>query len=425
MFPVTLVDGGLILSVGEPALVGDTVVLSVPLLLAESGEWSQLVTLPLAAVDWPITMRHADAVRAARYAERAGGDDYARLTADVARALQLLVATDDVAVRSRNAIDTRRKVFDWSVAHHGYRHEELQEMVAMLDARLARLAPGQVGPVRVTMLPLPPPPAPSIDLEDPVAVATQAITAARLTLVPAERTGMLQGVLGLIETEAEALPRDWRSDTTRELRAWVETEARLDRAYGEMIAMLLARAHLAAREADVAEVTAVAEDLATGDDELGAHRPGMVAAVGATIERMREEAEALDRERRAWASRSPHHEALGERLARTLVKANEHRPLLEGIGSRTVGALDAAVLERRFKTLLGTLETPRPPAGFEGVHSLLRRALQLAAGAARLRRETDDPAKAGDAASAASGALMLLDETEASLGRLLSYPELP
>tara|TARA_B100000686_G_scaffold233869_1_gene241596 strand:+ start:311 stop:466 length:156 start_codon:yes stop_codon:yes gene_type:complete len=51
--------------------------------------------------------------------------------------------------------------------------------------------------------------------------------------------------------------------------------------------------------------------------------------------------------------------------------------------------------------------------------------LQLAAGAARLRRQSEDPARARDAASAAFGALMLLDETEAKLGRLLSYPELP
>ncbi len=337
----------------------------------------------------------------------------------------MLVATENHAARSSIAIKTRRQVFDWSLAHYGYRYDELQEIVAMFDARLAHLAPDQVGPVRVTLLPSPPPSSPSIDLDSPIAIATQAMTAARLTSVPAERTGLLQGVLGLIATEADRLPGDWRRDMTRQVTAWLQLEDQLDRAYGEMVVMLLARAHLATREADVAEVVAVAIDLATGDDELGTRRPGMVSAAAVTIEQMREEAMALDHARRAWATRSSRHEAVGEWFGRTLLKANEYRSLVEGIGSQTVSAFDAAVLERRFRTLLDTLETPRSPAGFEGVHSLLRRALQLAAGAARLRRQSEDPARARDAASAASGALMLLDETEAKLGRLLSYPELP
>ena len=201
-------------SAWETRLGSAMLVLSVPLVFDETGGWSQLVTIPLAAVDWTLTARHAEAVRAERYAEIFGAGDYARLTAEVARALQVLVATENQAARSSIAIKTRRQVFDWSLAHYGYRYDELQEIVAMFDARLARLAPDQVGPVRVTLLPSPPPSSPSIDLDNPIAIATQAMTAARFTSVPAERTGLLQGVLGLIATEADRLPGDWRRDTT-------------------------------------------------------------------------------------------------------------------------------------------------------------------------------------------------------------------
>ena len=425
VFPVTLADGGLVLSLGDPARVGDTLVLSVPLVVDGAGGWSQLVTIPLAMVDWPLTQRHAEAVRAARYAATLGPEEYSRLTAEVAHALQTLVAAEDQTAASRIAIDARRRVFDWSVAHHGYRQHELQEIVAMLDARLARLEPGQAGPVRVTLLPSPPPPAPNIDLGDPVAMATQALAAARLTPVPTERVGLLQGVLGLIVARADDLPGGWKRETEDQVTAWLQSETELDRAYGEMIAMLLARAHLAARDADPATVAEVATDLEAGNADLGTRRPGMVAAAAATIEQIREDAVALAEERREWAARTPHHEAAGERLAQTLDRVGEHRAALEGIKAQTVGGFDAGVLEGRLQTVLGTLDTPRPPAGFEGVHSLLRRALQLAAGAARLRRESETTDAIRDAASAAAGALMLLDQTEANLGRLLSYPQLP
>ena len=78
-----------------------------------------------------------------------------------------------------------------------------------------------------------------------------------------------------------------------------------------------------------------------------------------------------------------------------------------------------------IEKLAATIE---PPDELRAAHALLVSAVQLAANAARIRREATlagDMARAWDASSAAAGALMLGARARSDIQALLRPPQLP
>jgi len=421
---IVLRDGAVLPTVGDHARVGDTVVFSLPLVVDEAGGWSQLVTLPSEVVDWPRTLRHAASVRAARYAETRGPADFTLLAVEVADALRAIAGTDDPAAQRRLALEARRRVLDWSAGHHVFRQEDLQEFVGVFDGVIWRLAPDQAGPIRGTVLPEPPPP-PEPLVTGPVDQVRWAMTAARLTRVPAERMTLLQAAVGLLERYRDGLPGRWRRKTLETAQLELRVETQLDRAYAALTGPLLARAYLAGQQTDVAAVSAVLDELDAGDTRLGGARPRVVAAARAALVRIRRDAEARGRAPGDGGAVTAADRPIAEHLAQILRQADEHRRVLEAIRRGARDGFDAVLLERRLETLLLSLQRMRPPAGLEGVHSLLRRGIQLAAGAASLGRDGAGPTAPGGGGPAAAGALMLLGRVDDELDTLLGPVERP
>jgi len=109
----------------------------------------------------------------------------------------------------------------------------------------------------------------------------------------------------------------------------------------------------------------------------------------------------------------------GVRVSAVLVRLHALRPLLEAIDRRTdtiPGDLDAAAKE--FDDGAKLLTAIKPPSSRTSTHALLMRTCTLGARAARLRQTADasqDAASGWEAASAAAGALLMLDRANGEL----------
>lgn len=111
--------------------------------------------------------------------------------------------------------------------------------------------------------------------------------------------------------------------------------------------------------------------------------------------------------------------AYGVRVSAALVRLHALRPLLESIDRQAdplQGNPDVAVGE--FEEIGKLLAAIKPPRSREGTHALLQRACTMGARAVRMRQDgarTTDPTAALNAASAAAGALMMLDRANQDL----------
>jgi AMIN domain-containing protein len=119
------------------------------------------------------------------------------------------------------------------------------------------------------------------------------------------------------------------------------------------------------------------------------------------------------------AQRAAVEKAYGVRVSATLVRLYALRPVLESI-DRQVDPLpsnvDGAVSE--FEAIGKLLSAIKPPPSREGTHALLQRACTMGARAVRMRQDVsrpNDPTTVLNAASAAAGALMMLDRANKEL----------
>ena len=119
LYRVFLTDGSALASYGEFARVADKVVFSMPLGGTPSDPRLELVSVPASAVDWTATERYADAARAARYASTRGEGDYAKLTTNVASALNQIAGAANDAARLQLTEKTRSLVTEWSRGSYG------------------------------------------------------------------------------------------------------------------------------------------------------------------------------------------------------------------------------------------------------------------------------------------------------------------
>ena len=213
-FRLFLTQGGDLVSRGDYVRVGDRVVFLLPLHEDEALRPSQLVTVPAAAVDWDTTGRYAVAVRAARYAAAGGPADFRRMSGEVAQALNAIAFTDDPQARKALAQRTRQRLLDWTEANHGYRVQEVVEIVALLDEAVAADTDAagdlSVSLIATTARPHPLPVLPDPSLQELIA---RALTAARLTPVPEERLAILHAAVATLDDPRSALGAEWRAVT--------------------------------------------------------------------------------------------------------------------------------------------------------------------------------------------------------------------
>lgn len=213
-FRLFLTQGGDLIIRGDYVRVGDRVVFLLPLHEDEALRPSQLVTVPAAAVDWDTTGQYAAAVRAARYAAAGGPADFRRMSGEVAQALNAIAFTDDPQTRKALAQRTRQRLLDWTETNHGYRAQEVVEIVALLDEAVS-VGTDAAGDLSVSLVATTARPQPLPVLPDPSLqeIIARALTAARLTPVPEERLAILHAAVATLDDPHSAVGAEWRAVT--------------------------------------------------------------------------------------------------------------------------------------------------------------------------------------------------------------------
>jgi hypothetical protein len=428
LFRVFLVDGRVLSAYGEWARLDERVVFSMPTRAAADVSDLHLVSIPSSQVDWLRTDRYASTVRAAAYAASRGEADFARLSDDVARALNQVALVTDPVERLKTAERARQALNDFPGRHFGYRAGEVREIVGLLDEVIAelRIQTGQRGfdlslsaPIIDDVeRPLPPP--------THAEIVEQLLTASSLAETAAERTSLLHTVLGLLDRAAGLLPEAWADRVRRAVLGSLAEERRVETAYAELRSSTLASALKLADKADVRGLERLRATIAPADARLGGHRPGEVAALLATVDAELESARQLRLAKDQWELRWPRFRRYRQSIDGQLKTLTESAPNLEDV--RAQAGPSPAALTR----LLGTLgrEARRlaaiiPPVELVAVHALLRSACEMAENAATLRLQAasdNDLDRAQQASSAAAGALMLLAKARADLDAALRPP---
>ncbi|MEO7157011.1 MAG: hypothetical protein ABI039_05580, partial [Vicinamibacterales bacterium] len=309
LFRVFLTDGRVLSSYGEWARLDDRVIFSMPSQLTREPVELHLVTIPAQRIDWPRTEQYAESVRAAAYGASRGDADFAAFSGEVAKALDEVARIQEPAVRLATAERARQKLADWPAAHFGYRIAEVRDALAVLDEVIAQLRVA-MGMNRFDLtlsanaplaMPPPPPLPPPTDAE----LVEQFAAAASIAETPAERIGLLQTVMRLIDRAIGLLPSEWATRMRRTAGGDLDREQQIEQAYTQLRTRTLDEAATLSARGRAADLERLRERVKEEDRRLGGQRAGDIAALLATIDLTMASAGDNRDARRQWDQRAP------------------------------------------------------------------------------------------------------------------------
>lgn len=428
---VFLIDGTSLTSFGEWVRVGDKVVFSLPLSDSATPDL-QLVTLPAARVDWGKTERYAQTARTVHYASTTAEDDFARFSNQVAAVLTGVAREPDPKRRLTMAEAARGALAEWPRQHYGYRAADVQQMLSLLDEVVSdlRAAAGQdafelnlvstsPGHAAETLAPAP----------STAQLAEELLAASTLAESPAERTTLLERVVGLIDRAAGLLPTTWATRVRATALGAVSSERATDTAYAKLAAATLDRAARRSRAADVRGLERLRAETLAADEKLGAKRPAEVTAMLSVIDAGAESARRLRLARDQWRLLEPVYRSYQRAVRPALLALAAAAQPLEDIRAQAGPSLPALrKTMARFYRARPAVTTTNPPAQLAAAHALLASAWQMADNALSLRMravESGDPARASEASAAAAGALMFAERARDDIALAVRAPALP
>ena len=427
LYRIFLLDGTTLISYGEFARVADRVVFSIPIGNPLPQPTLQLVSIAQSSVDWERTDKYSAAVRAKRYAESRGEEDFALLTGRVIEALNLLALTPDPAKRLSMAEEARQNLAQWPTQNFGYRATEVAQLSGMLDEVVSelRVAAGQSSfDLSLVANATPAPPMELLPDPDLRETMEQALAAARVTPEPAERVTLLRAVIDAIKEPASA--GGWAAALHAKASADLAAELQTEKAYADLTARTIEAAKAGARRGDVYGLQAIIQRALTADERLGRRRAGEMSALLSFVDLRLDEARQVRLAMDQWEARRALFASYRRDLAPSLADFRRVQGWLVDI--RQLAGPAPALLDRldqRVTIASRALAALKVPAELATVHSTVGAAFQMARRAALVRRnavQSRDMKLAWDASSAAAGALMLMDHALAELDRLTAPP---
>ena len=431
LFRLFLKDGGTVVSYGEYTRVDERVVFSMPVGGSADDPRLQVVWIPAASVDWPRTDRYAQSARYQHYADTRGEEDFAILNNEVARVLNDIALSTDRPSALALAVKARTALAEWPKQHHGYRQDDVREIVALIDEAIAGLrAAGGATSFDLALVALAPtvPLEPVLGMPAPHEQLDQVLRLAAMAPNATERVTLLQSALAMVNENGAGL----RGTELMAMRASLESRIRgdlaIDKRYAKLAEQLTARA---AREAAQARITGVEKAMYRLDREdakLGRRRPELVESLRASIEASLSDARRLRLLRDQWVLRQAlyrdYQRLVGSQLL-NLVKAQPQLEAIRRLDGPPLGSLRS--LQGRLSGGAERLERMTVPEDLRATHSLLVGSWRFAETAAKGRSDavsSGNVARAWEASSAAAGALMLLSQVQGGIRELLELPRL-
>jgi hypothetical protein len=429
LFRVFLKDGSSVVTYGEFARVADQVVLSVPVGGTAQDPRLHALTLAASRVDWDKTDRYTASARYQRYVATRAEADYQLLTDEVATVLNNIAQSTDRTSALGAAERARRMLVEWPRSHYGYRQQDVQEIVRLLDSAIARLqGSASPPPFQIALVS-----APEMSLE-PLATMpsgreqlAQLLRLATGTTDVSERVALLQSALTLLATPG-VISGSEAGRLRRSVESQLEREAEIDQRYQRVSRDLLDRATHAAAKADIRKVERVLERIVKEDRQLGAQRPEVVQALTSTVQSQLDNARRLRLLRDQWSTRQALFREYQRSVGLDLVQLVKARPALESI-KRLDGPPPDRLnsLNSMLRGGAQRLNRLLVPEYLRSTHELVVGAWRFAetAAASRLKAiSSADIGTAWEASSAAAGALMMLSLAQKELLALTEPPKL-
>lgn len=428
LFRIFLTDGSSLVTYGEYARTSDQVVLSLPIGGTPQAPRLHAVTLAASKVDWEKTERFAASARYQRYVATRAEADYQQVTEEVATVLSNIAQSTDRASALAAADRARRTLAEWPRMHYGYRQQDIQEIVRLLDSAIARLQGGPPPtPFQIALVN-----APEMTLEPVAAMPSpreqldQLLRLARITKDVSERFTLLQSALTLIA--APGVTGSDASKMRRLIEDQLDQEIAVNQRYGRVTKELLAKATKAAGDAEIRDVEQVLDRIPKEDAKLGHQRPEIVQALTASVQLQLANARRLRLLRDQWKSRQAMFREYQRSVGMELVQLVKARSSLESIKRLEGPDLDRLdTLNRVLRGGAVRLDRLLVPEYLRDTHEMVIGAWRFAenAAAARLSAVTSgDISKAWEASSAAAGALMMLSRAQKEMRTLIEPPKL-
>jgi len=431
LFRLFLKDGGTLVSYGEFTRVDDRVVFSMPVGGAADEPRLQVVWIPAVSVDWTRTDRYAESARFQHYAETRGEEDFAVLNNDVARVLNDVALSSDRAGALTLAMKARAALAEWPRQHHGYRQDDVREIVSLIDEAIANLrAAGGATNFDLALVASTPtvPLEPVLGMPTPREQLDQVLRLAGSAPTATDRVALLQSALAMVNENGAGLVGSERTALRASLEGRIRTDFEVDRRYGKLAERLSQRATRDAALARISSVEKTMNRLEREDAKLGKRRPEVVASLRASIEASLGDARRLRLLRDQWVLRQALYRDYQRVIGSQLLNLVKWQPQLEAIRRLDGPPLDALQsLNSRLSGGAERLERIDVPADLRTTHTMLIGAWRFAENAAKGRVDavsTGNVGRAWEASSAAAGALMLLSQVQRGIQDLLELPRL-
>jgi hypothetical protein len=428
LYRIFLQDGTALVSYGEFARVGDRVVFTVPIGAIEPAPQLHLVSIAESTVDWRRTDEYSEAVRARRYAETRGEDDFAALSSHVAAALNEVALTKDASRRLALAEEARGRLAEWPKHNYGYRASDVTQLLWLFDDVISNLrAAAGLPRLNLSLYATTAPPTRPELLAAPDARANfdHALAVARMAADPNERVSLLQAITAALSPAATA--GSWEAFALERAATELAFELRVTHLYKDLAERTLGAAERHARRADVRGLERLIQSVHPEDERLGRFRPQETAALIATLDLRLDDTRRLRLARDSWTLRGAALRAYRSAIEPAVAQLRRSASWLEDIRALAGPSPESlTVLERRMASALQTLTRVAPPAELATAHALFENTVKMIVRAAQARRkalQSNDMTVAWEASSAAAGARMMFERALDEISRLTSPPQ--
>lgn len=425
-FRLFLTNGTVVACLGEFARVGDRVVFT--LALGDAGA-SQLMSLPSSRVDWPKTDAYSDNLRAVRYADVRGEQDFSALAGEVAGVLNEIAISKDPARRLQLALQARRRLEAWPRDHYNYRASDVSQIVQLVDEAISemRAAAGeQKFDLSFVANVEPPPPGPLLPAPTVAESLSTAAAVVDLADDSSERMSLLESLAQAVDSATASLSPAIATHLRALVQGRLQVERRVETAYSQVATKATSDARAYAVKADVRGVERVITRVSKDDARLGRKRPERMSALLTTIREQLDAARRLRLARDQWSVKVGAFRNYQRAIAGSLADLDQMRAPLDDI-KRLAGppTSDLPKLQTKLAATLHALSLVVPPTDLASAHALVESAARLAAQAVGTREaavRTGAMDRAWQASSAAAGAMMLLTRAKHEIDAAIAPP---
>lgn len=430
LFRLFMLDGTTFVSYGEFVRLDESVIFSMPVGGPPDQPRLQVATVQAALVDWTRTERYAASARFQRYAETRGEEDYQQLSNEVADALNTIALTTDRQQALAVAERVQQMVAAWPQQHYGYRHNDVREILSVLDQAVSSLrAVTGTNRFELSLVALisPPETEPVMGMPNVREQIDQVLRLSTLTTSPSDRMALLQSALGLV-AEAGAVLASEADSLRRTAERQIRNELTADRRYADLSRRMMDQATRAVDRADGRSIERLITRVPQEDQRLGRQRPQVVEALTGSLQGRLADARQMRLLRDQWVLRRSIYNQYQRTVGWSVVTLVKSTASLEAIRKLDGPHPDQlAALQNQLAGGAERLQRMQPPEYLRDVHERLIGAWRFAENAARARFEAiskADTASAWQASSSAAGALMMLSRVQQDLTALLAPPKL-